>query len=301
MIHLIEGDDEYLMGLSAKTLARSSLGAEIHEYYWDDLSRFFANQSSLSDDLSVHIIFDAEGIPDCKTSNTIICVARESKSVNSSERADKKYFIAKPKVSGDKNEVVPWIIKEGHKRNNDLSRIAGALFVNTGLRLRKLMSEIDKISDLVSPGTVVSPEDVKPIIVFSAELTPKLIIDAVQEGRTAAALSYYDKLQEKADETGWIIAFLHRFVIQMNRIHIAKEAKKSDKQIAQILEVTDFVYTKFIEPYSGLWKPQSLQESVVRLARLDVQNKQGLADVTPELQTEIIRLAEEARNATRSK
>ena len=299
MIHLIEGDDEFLIEQLAESIARGSLGDSAIRYNWDNLSDFW--DESTKTGLRNHIIYGAEGIPDTQTPHTVIICALPGKSVLRSEKADKRHFVSKPKVQGDRNEVIPWILKEGQRRNNDLSRIAGALFVNTGIRLRKLASEMDKISDLVPAGSVVTPEMIKPIIVFSAELTPKLIIDAIQEGRTAAALSYYDKLQEKADETGWIIAFLHRFVIQMYRIHIAKEAKKSDKQIAQILEVTDFVYTKFIEPYSGLWKPQSLQESVVRLARLDVQNKQGLADVTPELQTEIIRLAEEARNATRSK
>jgi len=299
MIHLIEGDDDYLIEQAAQALARGSLGSSILEHYWVDLASFW-HSTSIGESVS-HIIRDAEGIPDVDRSLTVIVCASANKQIFRSELADKRHYVAKPKVSGDKNEAISWIIKEGQKRNNDLSRIAGALFVNTGLRLRKLASEIDKIADLVEAGTIVSPEMIKPVVVFSAELTPKNIIDAVQDGRTAAALAYYDRLQEKADETGWIIAFLHRHVIQMYRVHIAKAAKKSDKQIAQILEVTDFVYSKFIEPYSGLWKPQSLQESVVRLARLDILNKQGLADVTPELQTEIIRLAEEARNATRSK
>lgn len=207
----------------------------------------------------------------------------------------------KLKTFDDKNEVVAWVIKEGESHNIDLKRVATGLFVNSRKSLRKLASEIRKLAVLVPSGPV-GPEDVRSVLPFSADLTPKEIVEAVCEGHAVKAMTYLDKLQDGADETGWIIAYLQRHVVQQLRVELLAASGLPSGEIAKRIEVHPFVFRKTVEPRMGLWDPAFLKSSLEELCRLDLAHKRGVSSASVGLEAEIIRMSEEAKkNAKRSR
>lgn len=216
-------------------------------------------------------------------------------------KATRRLEFPKLKTFDDKNEVVGWIVKEGERYNIDLRRVAVGLFVNSRKSLRKLASEIRKLSVLVPSGPV-GPEDVRSVIPFSADLSPKEVVEAVCEGHPVKAVAYLDKLQEGTDETGWAIAFFQRHTIQQLRVERLRASGLAPRDIASRIGMHPFVFQKVVEPRLGLWSHDSLKRSVVELCRLDLAHKRGDSSAAVGLESEIVRLSEEAKkNVKRSR
>lgn len=242
------------------------------------------------------VLFDAQDVPELPAGDgdALICVSAPKKKL-SDRRAARVHNFPRLKTFADNNEVVRWILQEGDRINIDLSRVAGALFVNSGKSLRKISSEIRKLAVLTPPGGIVSPQDARSVMCFSAELTPRSVIDSICEGHPAKALTYYDKLQEGSDETGWVIAFLQRHVVQQLRMESLSSAGLDSDSVAKELGVHPFVFRKVVQPRMGLWSVVSLSESVNKLGELDVLHKGGRGSARTGLEEEIVRLSEEAK------
>jgi len=168
--------------------------------------------------------------------------------------------------------------------------------VNCGNSLRKISSEIEKLAAITPQGTVVSPEEAKGLMCFSAELSPSQIIEALCEGHTAKAIAIYDKMQEANDETGWVIAYLQRHVLQQLKFEMLLEKKLSDSEIIETLGVHPFFYKKTILNRRGLWDKKSLLKSVNILCDLDILHKSGDDFAGFGLEVEIMRLSKEAKD-----
>lgn len=296
---LINGEEEFLKEREALREASASLAHSVFRYSeLDGLSEYLEESQlvPLFGGPRAFLVFDATSVPEMPAGDEdfLICVSALKKKLQDS-RARRTHNFQKLKSFSDNNEVVRWILQEGDALKIDLNRVANALFVSSGGSLRKIFSEIRKLAVLVPPGTIASPEVARSVLCFSAELTPKSVVDAICEGNPAKALTFYDRLQEGSDETGWVIAFLQRHVLRQLRLaSLAKEGLDSD-EIASRLGVHPFVFRKFHEPMLGLWSPHSLAESVGTLGDLDVLNKGGRASARFGLELEIVRLSEEAR------
>ena len=228
--------------------------------------------------------------------DTLIVVSKKPIQHPTSKRAFK---FPKLKAYPENNEVLGWILKEGELHNIDLKRVAAALFMNVGSSLRKLATEVDKLALAVPKGSVVSPEIARSLLCFSAELTPKEIIDALCDGQTPRALAFFDKLQERGDETGWILAFMQRHVLQQLRFELLVERKTPDDRAAIILGIHPFILKRMYVTRRGLWTKQSLQKSIDTLCDLDIAHKRGSPWARFGLEIEIIRLCEEAKDVKR--
>ena len=297
---LISGEEEYLVDCAALQEAKSSLASEILGYNLPDELDSYIRESQSSIILGkprTYILRGVKEIPPLPDADedTVICVSPIGKRVLQDKRSKRTLVFPKLKAYPDNNEVIKWILKEGNNLNIDLSRIAGALFVNCGTWLRKLSREIEKIAVVVSPGTTVSPDDARSIMCFSAELTPKEIIDAICDGHTVRALAFYDKMQERNDETGWIIAYLQRHILQQIKLEKLHEEKASDDRAATVLSIHPFIYKKLLVTRRGLWTKKSLMTSFSSLCDLDVSHKRG-KEARFGLELEIIRLAEEVKD-----
>lgn len=296
---LINGEEEFLKERAAMQEAAASLAQSVSRYSEPDGLSEYAEESQLVPLFGaprVFIIFDATAVPELPAGDGdfLICVSAPKKKLQDS-RARRTHNFQKLKTFSDNNEVVRWILKEGDVFKIDLSRVASALFVSSGGSLRKISSEIRKLAVLVPPGTIASPGAARSVLCFSAELTPKSVVDAICEGNPAKALTFYDRLQEGSDETGWVIAFLQRHALRQLRLaSLAKEGLDSD-EMASRLGVHPFVFRKFHEPMLGLWSPRSLAESAETLGDLDTLHKGGKAFARVGLELEIVRLSEEAR------
>ncbi len=201
----------------------------------------------------------------------------------------------KLKTFDDKNEMVGWIIKEGDRLGIDLRRVAQGLYLNSRRSLRKLASEILKLKTLVPSGPV-GPEDVRSVLPYSADLTPKEIVEAVCEGHPVKAIAFVDRLQDANDETGWIIAFLQRHAILQLRVDELVSSGLSLDGAAKALDIHPFFFRKTVAPRLGLWGRDSLSRSLNELCRLDLLHKRGDNSAAVGLEAEVIRLSEEARN-----
>lgn len=299
---LISGEEEFLVERAAREEAVLSLSSEVLEYDLPGhLDRFlFESQTFPLDPCKrAFILWGAKDVPPVPAVGDDLFIVVSGKKVLKDPKAARSVQFPKLKSYSDNNDVVRWITKEGERFNIDLSRIAGALFVNSGGSLRKLSSEIEKISMAVPGGTVVSPEDARPLMCFSTELTPKEVVDSVCEGHTARALAFYDKLQDGGDETGWVIAYMQRHVIQQLKLELLLGQKASDDVSSAALGVPVFVFRKIRIARGGLWSRPSLKAGLEALCDLDVAHKRGDSFVRFGLESEIVRLSEEAKDVKR--
>ena len=301
---LVNGEEDFLMERAVRDEVAVSLIGEVSEFRLPDGLEGFLYESQtplLSGAPRAYVLWDVVEIPSLPEveKDLIVCVAKGIKKPLSDKRAKRSHTFPKLKSYSDNNEIVRWILKEGERLNIDLSRVAPALFVNCGSNLRKISSEIEKMSVLTPPGTAVSPDEARSLMCFSADLNPQQIVDAICDGYTVRALAFYDKLQEANDETGWIIAYLQRLSIQQLKLEILREKKASDSEAAAALGVHPFIFKKMILGRQGLWSRKSVLGSIDTLCELDVAHKRGDVSARFGLESEIIRLSEEARDVKR--
>ena len=213
---LISGEEELLIERAAHDEAKLSLADEILQFDAPDGIDEYLQESTcsiLGNGKRAFILWDATEIPILPENDQDVLIVVSGKKTLVHPSAKRALKFPKLKAYPENNEVLKWIMKEGENHNIDLTRVAGALFVNCGTTLRKLASEIDKLALITPKGNVVSPESVRSILCFSAELSPREIIDAICDGNTQKAIAFLDKLQERNDETGWIVAYMQRHVL----------------------------------------------------------------------------------------
>jgi DNA polymerase III delta subunit len=168
--------------------------------------------------------------------------------------------------------------------------------VNCGERLRKLSSEVEKLATITPRDGTVTPDIARSVLCFSSEISPKDIIEAICEGKTAAALTYMDRLQDSGDETGWILSYLRRHVLQMIRLKSSLSSGVDETIVSESLGVNPFVLKKFLMPLQGLWSMESLISSAETLSSVDEMNKTGSGLPEYLLECEVVRLSQEAMN-----
>lgn len=297
----INGDDEFLKERAALEEASRTLSSEILQFRFpQDLPRYveFLDITTSKKDTETAIVWGATEIPRLPDDGLVILVAAKGKTLQS-VGAKRSVDAKKPKAYDDVG-FLRWVIAEGDRFNIDLRQVASSLFVNCGTGLRKLHSEVKKLKILADPDGKVSPSAAKSVLCFSAELTPKCVVDSICEGHPAKAIAFYDKLQERACETGWIIAYLQRHVLQQLRIELLKSGGMPVEKISTVLELHPTFFRNAIMPRIGLWSVASLSESYETLCGLDIQHKRGIDVSRWGLESEIIRLSEEAkRNVAR--
>lgn len=293
---LISGEEDFLAERAVLAEVSTVLPDSVGHYrlpgdlraYMDDAFK----PDVLANHKSVFVLWDAKTVPELPPNDVVVIVVSKRKIED--KRASRVLEFPKLKTFFDNNEVLRWIVKEGERHKIDLTRVAAALFVNCGNCLRKLASEIEKLAAITPTGAAVSPEDVRSVLCFSADLNPRQIVESICDGQTSRALAYYDKMQERADETGWILAYMHRHVLSQLRANMLLDIGCSSDRAAQVIGVHPFVFRKGFMVQRELWTEASLRQSVQELGELDVLHKRG-KDVTCRLEFEIIRLSEEAR------
>ncbi len=295
---IVNGDDDFLKERAALDESAMSLAASVQHFSLkEDADRYaeWLEMVPIGLGASTVVLWDATEVPTLPEEGTAIVVAAKGKALHSA-RAKREIEARKPKPYDDGAEYIRWILKEGERLNIDLSHVAVALFVNCGTDLRKTCSEIAKIKVLVGPGGAAEPSLARRVMCFSAELTPKHVVDAVCEGHPAKAIAFYDRLQEGGCETGWIIAYMQRHAIQQLRAALLLGSGCSVEQTAAALGAHPAFFRSTIMPRLGLWGVSSLRLSLDTLCELDLQHKRGVDVSRWGLELEIIRLSEEAKH-----
>lgn len=295
---IICGDDEFLKERAAFDVALSALSSDIFHFrlpeQTDDLSDALdlVPMDGRSRTIIVWGATKTFAIPD---DADVIFVSAKGKTLTD-VGAKRVITVKKPKEYNGGEDYVRWILKEGDRLNIDLSRVASALYLNTGTDLRKICSEINKIRVLTDPGGVAEPAVARGVMCFSAELTPRHIVDAVCEGHPAKAIAFYDKLQEGGCETGWIIAYMQRHVIQQLRAELLSASGTPSDQLPSMLNLHPVVFRNTVMLRMGLWAVSSLRDSLATFCNLDLLHKRGVDVSRWGLEPELIRLSEEAKH-----
>lgn len=295
---LVNGDDDFLKERVALDEAAMALTSNVTQFTFpEDMDRYleFLDVRPISDVQIVTIIWNASSVPDALSDGVTIIVASKGKVLNNNG-AKRVVNVKKPKPYDNGIEYVNWILNEGERLRIDLSRVASALFVNCGTDLRKICSEIRKLGALSDSHDAIDPSVARRVMCFSADLTPKNVVDAICDGHPAKALAFYDKLQERGCETGWVIAYMQRHVLQQLRAKTLLEQQASQDQVSVALGIHPLVFRNTIVPRLGLWNASSLRKSLVTLCDLDVLHKRGVDVSCWGLEPEIIRLSEEAKH-----
>lgn len=244
------------------------------------------------------VVWGAKCVPDMLPDDGVTIVVSDGKPLKD-KRAKRVLDFPKLKTRNGGEDVLKWILKEGERLNIDLTRVAGALFVNCGNDLRKIASEIRKLAVITPSGGVASPELAREVMCFSASLTPSNVTDAVRDGETARALAFFDKLQERGDETGWIIAYMQRHVLQSIHAHVLSIVGIADEQAANAVGIPLWIYRN-VSMRSRSQDLSSLVLGIEHLCRLDTMHKRGSSFARHGLELEIIRLSEEVRRSCRT-
>lgn len=293
---LINGDDEFLKECAADDEVSVSLMERKRVFKFpEQIPEYedYVDICSIGSQQEAVVVLNASDVPRINKDAFIIVVSSSGKTLSSKE-AKRVIEVKKPKPYNDGAEYVRWILKEGEKLNIDLSRVASALFVNSGMDLRKIRSEIRKLKILSDSGDAMDPAVARDVMCFSAELTPKHVIDAICDGHPTKAIAFYDKLQERGDETGWIIAYMQRHVLQCLRAKVMQHAGRSFEEISASLGIQLSFFRNLVIPRLNLWSISSLQKSLDTLCKLDILHKRGVDVSRWGLEPEIIRLSEEA-------
>lgn len=294
---IINGEEEFLKERAALNEIQTRLIRHTSVYDNDDIDNYLEelNTPLLFGGTRAFIINNCKKIPELPSGSDVLVVVSGKKKLED-KRASLVHDFPTLKSYANNNEVIKWILKEGSSLNIDLSRVAAALFINNGKSLRKLYSEIKKLAAVSPMGGIVTPEIARSLLCFSAELTPKDIVESVCEGHTLKALAFYDKMQQFADETGWIIAYMQRHIIQQLKIEALSKRGLKPYDISGMLGIHSFVFTQTWEPRLGCWTVESLCDSLQTFCRLDLAHKRGDSSASFGLESELIRLSEEAKN-----
>ena len=296
---IINGDDDFLKERAALDEAAMSLANIVHHFHFPQEKQEYQEHLDIlpmSKAQQATIIWGASEVPEILNDDDTTTIIVSSKKTLNHEKAKRVIEVKKPKPYDGGSEYIRWIMNEGGRLNIDLKRVASALFVNNGTDLRKICSEIEKLRVLFGSGGVADPLLARRVMCFSAELTPKHVVDAICEGHPAKAIAFYDKLQEKGCETGWIIAYMQRHVLQQIRMNLLQQSGMSEEQVSEALGLHPIFFRKAVMPRLKLWGVSSLRESLKTLCCLDLLHKRGVDVSHWGLEPEIIRLSEEAKH-----
>lgn len=231
---IINGDDEFLKERAAYEYTDGFLADEILKFDFpdDELKYTELSQCYLSDKRTAFLIRNSDRIPELPINNSLLIVlSKEDKKLNS-KRATKTIDIQKLKYNKYKNDYIKWILDEGERRKINLNRVVGALFVNHGTCLRKLSSEIEKLSVVADhESQMISPEMAKSVMCSSIDFSPFLLIDLVFGGETKSVSAFVDKMKKSNSHASVIYPLLNKLVeifqfdsdIKLNRDFLINE------------------------------------------------------------------------------
>lgn len=280
------------MDRHAKSLCSKTLTDNVQVYRFPEDRKEYESDILMSGfEKKVFLVYGDKDIPDFPRDNEDTIIFVTSKKV-ATKSFDEVFEFPKLKTYSNKNEVVDWIINEGKRLKIDLSTISNALFVTCGGCLRKLASEIEKLSS-VAEGGKVSVTQAKELVSFSVELSPKEVVEGICEGNVRKALTYYTFLQERKDETGWIIAFLQGLCSTSLKYQLLHDSGIDDSEVSKVLGMHPFVLKSSIAGRSYLWKKDALSSSFSDLCEMDFLHKSG-KDIKCRLEDLIKNLAETA-------
>ena len=150
----------------------------------------------------------------------------------------------------------------------------GLLADFVGSDLWTLSHELEKLS-AYSAGRPVSEDDVRALVTAVRETSVFTLVDAIVEGRTAAALRHLRQMYQQESNVLYILAMIQR---QFRHLAIAREmldAGESGRSISEALRLRDFARDRLLDQATG-YSAARLQEAFQRMLEADLNIKRGV-------------------------
>ena len=192
--------------------------------------------------------------------------------------------------------VNDWIRARAAAGGLQLSTAAARLLADfVGSDLWTLSGELEKLS-VYAAGRPVGEEDVRALVAAVRETSVFPLVDAIVEGRPAAAVKLLRQMFRQESGPQYILAMIQR---QLRHLAVAREmldGGESGRRIGEALRLRDFALEKLLEQ-AGRYSQPRLQAAFQRLLEADLQVKRGVYDGELALELLVHDLAEPARRA----
>ena len=147
-----------------------------------------------------------------------------------------------------------------------------ALFVGDNLAV--LASEIDKLI-LYAAGRRIEDKDVKEVVSYAREANVFAMVDALIEGRSAAAAPILQQLLDEGAAAPYLLYMITRQVRLLVQIKELSNQKRNRNEIRERLAIaSDFVLNKALEQ-SRNYSMERLEQIYRKLLETDIAIKQG--------------------------
>jgi len=143
-----------------------------------------------------------------------------------------------------------------------------------GNDLWALAGELEKLS-IYAGGRPVGEEEVRALVTAVRETSVFPLVDAIVEGRPAAAVRLLRQLLRQESGVPYVLAMIQR---QLRHLAVAREmvdAGASSRRIGEALRLRDFALDKLLEQ-APRYSPQRLRAAFRRLLEADLQIKRGI-------------------------
>ncbi len=143
-----------------------------------------------------------------------------------------------------------------------------------GNDLWALAGELEKLS-VYAGGRQVGEEDVRALVTTVRETSVFPLVDAIVEGRPAAAVRLLRQVLRQESGVPYVLAMIQR---QLRHLAVAREmmdAGASGRRIGEVLRLPDFALDKLLEQ-APRYPPRGLRAAFRRLLEADLQIKRGI-------------------------
>jgi len=150
----------------------------------------------------------------------------------------------------------------------------GLLADSVGNDLWTLAGELEKLA-VYAGGRPVGEEDVRALVTAVRETSVFPLVDAIVEGRPAAAVRLLRQVLRQESGAPYILAMIQR---QLRHLALAREmmdAGASSRRIGEVLRLPEFALDRLLGQ-APRYPPQRLQAAFRRLLEADLQIKRGI-------------------------
>jgi len=283
---VVSGTDEFQIEMFVDGMADSYLGGYAK---YDDINRLLIDNEYGKLVGKLVIVYGSDVIHDLDTGGFDVVY------VSNSIRCDTcKNIVLNEFKPYDEKSVIRWINDYGSSIGVDLTSVAKPLFINCGNSTRKIHSEIQKLVQLSGFYSSIQMDLFKSVVCYSNAITPSLVIDSMCSGNVHACVGFYDKLQERYDETGWIATYLHAFLQRCVKIHQFTSFRIDDETASKSLNISKGQYYLLKKRYK-LWTREQLLDSIGVVNEVNRLHREGTVGSESLLEKQLIKLSLEAK------
>src|SRR5688500_473913 len=178
-------------------------------------------------------------------------------------------------------ELTKWAREKVKDANSEIDESSLRLLIATvGADVRRLTTEIDKLSTAALPGKVISKELIESLVVNSRDISNFDLTDHLVGGRKRDALKHLKKILDDGAEPLMLLGLISSNV---RRLLMAKEAMNAGVDQAQVARIAKLRYSDQAPFLAAARRadPQKLERAIQLLAKTDLAIKTSVGGGGP--------------------